>query len=204
MPIAAMQQWSLEIITYPSPWTPETVEGVKRRLNLSLTDTTHDETLSEEIRAATLQLEVDLNQSFVTTSWRYTTAMFPQDGSSIRIPKRPLLSITSVSYQETDGNYTVVDPSVYSLDVPAREVYLNYGQSWPGQEVTTQQAVQIDFDAGYGPAITDVPTLITQAIDLQVCKWFRDPAMEDNDTSRFDAAYERVVAKLFDQFYVGG
>jgi len=196
--------WSLEVTQYPVPWTPETVDGVKRRLNLSLTDTTHDVSLSEEIRAATLQLENDLNQSFITTGWRYTTSRFPSDGSSIRIPKRPLQSVTSISYQETDGSYTVVDPSVYSVDTGRREIYLNYGQSWPGQTVTTQQAVQIDFNAGYGDELTDVPQLIKQCIALQVCKWWRDPAMEDNDTSRFDAAYERIVAKLFDQFYAGG
>lgn len=191
-------KWSLRR-TVPPNQLPTTVAEVKSRLNLSDADTTHDTKIDELIEAATDQIENDLNQGIITQTYQFTFEKFPT-GCSIKLPKKPVQSISEISYKDTNGDSTVVATSVYSLDIARREVYLNYDQSWPDQEAVHQEAVTITFVVGYGGP-SDVPRLIKQAIDLMVGKWFDDPAMESNDNMRHDAAYNRIVERLLDPFY---
>lgn len=67
----------------------------------------------------------------------------------MEIPIRPLVSIDSITYTDSDGNAgQTVASSVYELDVRRGLVRSLSGQSWPSTD-TVYDAVRIRVNAGY-------------------------------------------------------
>jgi hypothetical protein len=93
---------------------------------------------------------------------------------AIRVPKPPLLAVSSIIYRDPTGAAVTLDPSLYIVDptsLPGRIVPA-VGTAWPATQPGLG-AVAITFTAGYGPAANNVPAEIKMAIALGVGHLYR-------------------------------
>lgn len=155
----------LTLVTAPAS-EPLTTAEAKSHLRV---DTTDDDTLIDAfVKAARQYVEEDMGRALITQTWDYTLDKFPSDGSAIQLPRPPLVSVTSITYVDSNGATQTVTSTDYIVNAGKRngEITLAYGKSWPA---TREQAnaVTIRFVAGYGAA-SAVPESIRTAIRLTV------------------------------------
>lgn len=196
--------------TQTTPWTLTRTVGPSQRIvsvaeaktnmRLPQADTTHDQAIADQIDAATEQLEQDIDRVLITQTFVLSLNAFPCKSAPIAISNKPVQSITSIMYEDSNGTTQELDVGNYALDLGRRQIYLPAGQSWPAT-VSVQNAVRVTYVAGYGDSSGDVPRLTRQAVLLQVGRWFIDPMMESSESYTTDAAYERIVQKLIRTSY---
>jgi uncharacterized phiE125 gp8 family phage protein len=126
------------------------------------------------ITAARVEAETYTQRSLVNTTWSMKFDTFPDD-SEIKIPRAPLVSVTSVKYlAAATGTETTIDSGDYSvltsqepgLIVPA------YGEVWPTPR-DFWEAVRVVFIAGYGSTAASVPAGLREWI-CRVCAYWNE------------------------------
>ena len=160
-------------------------------------DTTHDTKLTRFIGAAREQVEADTGYALTTQTFSLSRTRFP-DGDEIKIPVRPVQSISSVTYYDANDTQQTLSTDVYGLNARRRVVYLKYNQSWPNL-TERPDGITVTLVAGYGAA-ANVPYEFRQAILLQVAKWFEHRG-DESKMPAHDTAYERIVKKLLRSSY---
>lgn len=169
-------RYGSKIVTAPT-LEPLTVAEAKAHLRVDAAD--QDGLISSLIVAARQYAEAFTRRAFITQTWDLFYDSFPnQDEISntqqIDLPYPPLQSVTSVKYTDLGGVVQTLDPATYIIDAdgPGR-IALAYLKFWP---VFRQVAnsIQIRIVAGYGPAASDVPQTIKQAMLLLIGHWFQN------------------------------
>lgn len=86
---------------------------------------------------------------------------------AIRLPKPPLVSITSISYVDENGTPQVLSSSNYQVDAKSRPGFVvpAYGLTWPGAR-RQPQAVTVRFVAGHSATAAGVPEIMIAWICL--------------------------------------
>jgi len=191
------QNESLLRLTGPAK-RPVTVSEAKRTLRLNQTDTTFDDQVKRHIEAATEQVEADTDRCLINQSFALYLNSFP-GGSQLPIEfaQKPIDSVTSIEYLDTDGNKQTYPPEKYELDQARRQVYLLSGNSWPST-LQQQNAITVTFVCGYGTSSEAVPRLIKEAVLMQVGKWFYNPTM---DSDKHDEQYDRIITRILRTSY---
>jgi uncharacterized phiE125 gp8 family phage protein len=109
--------------------------------------------------------------------------------------------VVSVKYIDTFGvEQTLVQNTDYVVDTYGIVGHVRpaYGVGWPTAR-DDFNTVKIRYTCGYGPAATDVPDLIREAIILMVGHWMNfQPAAESGSITRVPYA----VRDLLDRFTV--
>lgn len=84
----------------------------------------------------------------------------------IRLPQPPLVSVTSVTYLDTDGDEQTLSASKYAVHIDRGPGYIRLkpDQAWPGTQSGVDDAVRVRFVAGYA----SVPAGLRHAILLHV------------------------------------
>ena len=177
---------------------PVSLSQAKQTCRLSQSDTTHDADLTDAIDAATEQVEQDTDRCCINQTFAMDMNVFP--AGPIVFGQKPIDSITSIEYLDTDGETQLVDPETYALDQGRRQAYLVGGSSWPSA-FAQQNAITVTYVCGYGETSSEVPRLIQRAILLQVGKWFYDPAMEGSNNTNWDSAYDRIITRILRTSY---
>jgi uncharacterized phiE125 gp8 family phage protein len=126
------------------------------------------------LASATETVEDLTARQFINATWAYTFRAFPTgiDGT-IWLPKAPVVSITSITYLDTDGNSQTVSTDTYQAiitEAPGR-VVLQYGESWPTARIDTE-AVTVTFVAGYGTVPAQVPRTAKHCILALASHWW--------------------------------
>ena len=158
----------LEIVTPPA-LEPITASVAKRHLRLETDDSLYQyetDYIANLITMSREQAEFHTRRAFITQTWKLYLNEWPS-GNSISLPLPPLISVTHVKYTDTDSvQSTFTD---YSVDTgtPGR-VVLDDGESWPSDSLHPKNPIEIQFVAGYGPAVANVPASIRQAMLLQI------------------------------------
>lgn len=161
--------WGLKLVTGPSV-EPVTVEEVKALARIQ--HTADDSVIEGLIPAARIQAEHLMRRQLVNATWRLTLDWFPS--WEIKFPRPPLASITSIKYDDVDGNEQTLtvddDYRVLTDDEPGRVEPSYDAGLWP---VTFDRAgaVRIVYVAGYGATAASVPADIRHAIKWLVCWW---------------------------------
>lgn len=168
-------------------------QEAKLKLRLLENDPHFDSELERQIKAATEQLEQDCDQAVITQTLLYQTTGFPLAGRPILLPRRPVQSITSISYTDKEGNPQTMDPAEYKFNKSARVIQPT--ETWPDSDGELY-GVEVTYVAGYGDDGAFVPAYHKEAILIQVGKWHRDPMMEDHITYAHDTAYMNLVDKI--------
>lgn len=121
----------------------------------------------------------------------------------IELPKPPKISVTSVSYVDTNGATQVLSGSAYQLTerngfgliVPA------YGQSWPAVRCQ-YDAVTVRYIAGYGAVPNGFPESIRQAIMLMVANFDanREPVVTGTTATELPMSVRSLLAPFVVEF----
>lgn len=177
---------------------PVSVADAKKQLEIPSSDTSHDDHLTDAIVAAREQVERDTQYACISQTFELVLDEFPSDDSAIRLPVRPVTSLSSITYQDGASSETLAT-SVADLDRQKRRIVLQYNQEWPSIEQQSD-AVVITFVAGYASQ-ANVPRLLRQAILLQVGKWFEDRDMMSNNGRFNDETYELIIRRVMRASY---
>ena len=142
-----------------------TTAQAKAHLRVDISD--DDDLIAGLVSAARQHVEIHTGRSFAQHTYRADIANFHD---VMVLPWRPVQSITSIQYYNTDSPQalTTLSSTVYSLY--ADRVVRDYGEDWPTSWAIRPDAVQITYATGYltnaSPQAETFPEAIRQAMYL--------------------------------------
>ena len=129
-----------------------------------ISTTSEDDFINSLIKAATEDAESFCRIAFLDTVF---TAYYDYFPSEIELPKGTVSEIASIKYYDTDNQIQTISESNYDSDLKSKPAIVipatNY--SWP-DTYCKQNAVEIEYTAGYGASNTSVPNPILIAVKL--------------------------------------
>lgn len=191
---AVRESWTLQRTAGPTQ-LPVTLEEVKRNLRLAAADTTHDDDLTLKIEAAVEMVEQDIDRAIINQAFLFSSYQFPTAGGVIQLPVKPISSVESIHYLDSEGADTLWPADQYTLKKASRQVYPNYGNQWPSA-ARYVDSVRVAYTAGYGAVADAVPRAIKQMILLWVGYHFSNPVDGWGSDQSIQTAYERLRAQL--------
>lgn len=111
------------------------------------------------------------NRALATQTLTLSMDYFPP--GNIRLPRPPLVSVTSIKYRDSAGTDTTWAAANYIVDIAKEpgEVSLAYGIEYPLFTPYPTSAVKIEYIAGY---TTDCPLCIKQAMLLLIAHFYEN------------------------------
>lgn len=161
-------KWSTQLKTAA---TADPVSVVEAKAHLRVTDTADDNYIGTLIAAATQWAQTVTGRQLVTATWFWHGDGFP---SQIVLPYPPLQSVTEITYYDSANALQVLSEDAYEVSTAYEPAVIQpvSGQAWPST-YSRQDAVRVEYVAGYGPAAA-VPAGIKQAILLLVGHWYEN------------------------------
>jgi uncharacterized phiE125 gp8 family phage protein len=147
------------------------------------------------ITAARKDIENWTNRTMVTTTYEY----YLEDLCAVmEIPTSTVISVSSITYTDTDGNTQTLSSSLYGTDNvdPINKVYLLPEQTFPEVQVQPN-AVKITFTAGYGAA-SAVPETMKTAIKMRVAELYEHRESNSPAPRMPGEAYESLLNTVAD------
>jgi len=134
-----------------------------------------EDTLIDTLVATAVELvEAICDRQLLQATYDITFDAWPSAGEEFEIPFAPTSSITSIKYIDEDGTEQTLSASAYvtSTDVDPAQIYLAYGESWPGLRAQ-RNAVTVRAVVGYANAAA-IPDAIKTAIKIAVTAWLEN------------------------------
>jgi len=152
---------------YAAPAT-EPVSTAEAKTHLRVTYTEDDALIAALITAARQWVEEQTYRALVSQTWDLTLDEFPTGDDPIRIPRAPLVSVTSITYTDTAGASQTLAAANYVVSATRQPGLIRpaYNCEWPEAQ-DKPDAVTVRFVAGYGAAAA-VPETLKAAIKLLV------------------------------------
>jgi uncharacterized phiE125 gp8 family phage protein len=159
---------------------PVTRAEVKAQLDVSYSE--KDAMIDGLIAAATSRYDGPagiLGICLVEQTWRQDFDTFDD---VLLLPIGPVISITSVKYDDENGDEQTVDPEGYSLLSDERGHYVQFVSGFSAPSISGEPAVRVTFKAGYANAGSDpnitstVPDGIKQMMFMLIRHWFDNPS----------------------------
>lgn len=168
----------MALVTTVDP-TEEPITRAEAKLHLKVDTTADDALIDALIVAARRALEAHTARAFITQTMRQSHETFPV---VIYAERNRLIAVSSIVYTDTNGDSQTLAASAYTVDtdsVPGRVVPI-FNTTWPLTR-RVPNALQITYTAGYGPAASDVPQEIKQAMYLAIGLMYANRSGEDAD-----------------------
>ncbi len=140
---------------------------------LRLDSTEEDGLVTALITAARLSIEAASRRLMISQTWRLVLDFWPVDGV-LKVQISPFKSLLAVRAFDMNGVAANYDPAGFILDKasePARLMALNNIAPVTARPFA---GIELDVQLGYGPAGTDVPQPLRQAMLLLVALWFEN------------------------------
>jgi uncharacterized phiE125 gp8 family phage protein len=178
---------TVRVVTPPTS-EPVTIAEAKAQLSIGASDDSHDIELASMIAAAREEWERDTSIALITRTLEHR---LPQFLSVIQLSVRPVITVSSIKYMDSDGAEQTLSAAYYYLDGDQIRFLNTFIQPTIQDR---SEAVRITYTAGYGAASTACPELDRMAIKLSLANRFenRDMIVSANYTRD---AYEALVAK---------
>lgn len=180
------------VVGAPSAEPLTTVEA-RKQCDIPHADTSHDAFLNTLIIAARQKWERDTDQVCITSTVTEKLDTWPCE--MLRLTRRPVQSVTSVYYRDTNGTSTLWASSNYALDTYGSYAHIipAYNVSWPSTQGHWGD-ITITYVAGYSGA-ANVPQVWKQAMLLLVSHWFehRSAVNFGGVTTEVPQAYEALA-----------
>lgn len=162
------------------------------KLWLKVSGSTLDAEITDLIKSATKTAEHIMRRELINKGFRtfrdqFSDYAYPYGNYAALIPyerrrsyrlgielRRSLLqSVDSIEYLKSDV-WTLVDSSIYYVTTENEysRILLVDGESWPTDIDSREQAVRIDFTAGYGATSDDIPEDVKTAIKMHIANAF--------------------------------
>lgn len=178
--------WTMETGSPAQRIDPVTLAFVKTHLRFG--PSTEDALIAGWIAAATSIFEAETGRQVLQSTREYALAGAPCQ-RVIEIPRPPLLSVTSIKYDDASGTEQTIDADDYVVHAsridaesgdpqtidprcaPGRVELAAIGATWP---VTSglERSLRIQYVCGYGETVADVPAEIQTALLLLVGHFF--------------------------------
>jgi len=154
------------------------------RLGTGFTDDgAQDALLKRLLRAAVAGIESRISKMLIKRSFLYTIECWRDPGEQA-LPVAPVQAITSLTLVDVTGIPTLIDPTRYVLVRDTHRPKLAAsGVLLPN--IPTDGTAEIVFDAGFGPAWTDVPADLSQAAMLLAAQYHEHRLESDAGTMPF-------------------
>ncbi len=155
----------LALFTGPSV---EPLSAAEAKSHLRVDSTDEDVDILGKIVAARNQAEGFLGKRLITQTWDLYLDEFPSwEINLAKLGSIPLISVTSIIYDDPAGTSTTLSASLYRVDAVNGRITPAYGQSWPLTRCETN-AIRIRHVVGYGPAANDVPFTIRSGMLVRI------------------------------------
>lgn len=182
---------------YSAPVT-EPVSLAEAKTHLRVTYTDDDALIAELITAARQWFEEQTYRALVTQTWDLKLDKFPRGEDPIRVPRAPLVSVTSITYVDGAGVSQTLATNRYAVSATRQPGLIRpaYGLIWPDAR-SQPDAVTVRFVAGYGNAAA-VPAQIKAGIKLILGQLyeFREELTE-RSTQQLPLGAQRIM-QLYD------
>ncbi len=149
------------------PPATEPVSVAQAKLYLRIDGADEDDLIASLIRAARLLVEAAAGRQLIAQTWRITLDAIPA-GAVIRAPVSPVRTAGRVATVDSLGATQVLAAGAVELEAGSDPPLLRWRAAIP----VAARAIEIDVDAGYGSAATDVPDSLRTAILRLVALWF--------------------------------
>lgn len=155
----------LKPVEQPASW-PVTLQDIKRRLDFEETTEEEDAELESHIPAAVHMVETDVQRALCPRGWELYMDDFPWGVIELRRP--PIISVTSITYTDSNGGPQTFSSSLYHADIKSEpgRVILADGGFWPDTKWRVPNSVTVAFEAGY--ATSPIPPTLIEAVILAV------------------------------------
>lgn len=189
---------SKPVRTVAPTFLPVTLEEARVAVSLAASTSDYDTLLDRLIGEATDAVEHDTGLVLCTSTWAWKLDQWCAD--YIPVPVRPVASISSIVYVDTDGTSTTWSASNYTLDtyrvqpVILRAFVAGVQSTFPVLR-TQENAVTVTAVAGVAQA--EVSRLAKQAVLTHVTRAFHN---REGDQV-YDGAYESTVKRLMRSSY---
>lgn len=158
---------------------PIALDDAKEHCKVELADTDSDARLTALIAAATATVETKTGRALMPRTYDLRLDAFPcsADEYVLRVPRPPLVSVTSVAYVDEAGAAQTLAASIYEavdtgLEIRPGRIVRKPLQSWPSVQSGKVNAVTVRFVAGYSGALNPVPENLKHAMLLLIGQWF--------------------------------
>jgi len=157
-----------ENLTTAATQIPISIHRARAHLRVDLAD--DDVEIYNAIKDAAKAAEDYTGRAFCDQVW---TAYYDHFPETLCVLRRPIVSIDSVKYIDSDGNQQTLSSSLYRTDLYHGRITPAYGTSWPSTR-SVINAVEVAYTAGYGTnqsPVGVVPSDIQHLILLLVADW---------------------------------
>lgn len=188
--------WSPPETLTPPTQEPLTIAEVKLHVNVADNDATFDAELMRHVQAAREQWEHDTDSRLLTQTVR--TRFEQLIGQIVKLPLRPIQSVTSITYYDSNDTEQTLSTDVYDVDLQRQSIRLKTNQSWPTLAVRWDAAT-VQYIVGLTSRQL-VPAIAKQAMLLLIGYYF-EANRGDNDRPNDLRAYESLVARYMRSTY---
>lgn len=154
-----------------------------------------DELLNTLIIAARLMVEAASGRVLINQTWRLVLDEWPYD-NMLRLPVAPVSAIAAARVFDAASNPQNVAAAVLALE-PGNDPPLIRVNGAPPAIGRLSRGLEIDVVAGFGPAATDVPAPLRQAVLRLVARWYEN---RGDVVSRDTEALPQEIAALIRPF----
>lgn len=164
----------IRLIRPPDAVEPIDLEEAKDALRVDYDDS--DDLITAYLQAAREWVEKRIQLKLAVETWEFVIDKFPTN--EIKLPFVPVVSVTSIKYDDADGNEQTVSPSTYALDSTSTSAWIFSEVSWPST-IDAFNSVRIRFVAGFQDTSL-MPGPVRAAVILKLKELFDG---EDNGTA---------------------
>jgi uncharacterized phiE125 gp8 family phage protein len=151
------------------------VEDFKAHLRLGRAftgDTVQDAVLEGFLRAALSAIEGRTGKVLLTRDLTWTIPDWTGEARQV-MPVGPVVSIIELALLDGDGAVTVVDPSRVRFD-PDLHFPTIFGRTAGLPHPPADGSIRVRFTAGFGPAWSDIPADLAQAVMLLAAHYYEN------------------------------
>lgn len=155
-------------VSSPATIYPVTLEEAKTYLRVDYSD--DDSLLVDAIKQATSELETATKRSFINSTYKDVYDCWPLSSChSAVVHRNPLVSVTSITYVDSNGATQTYSSSYYSIDTYAEpgRIALADNATLPLLD-DDDSVVTVTYIAGYGATVSTVPILAKHYIYLWI------------------------------------
>jgi len=136
----------------------EPISRALAKLHAKIEVTTDDDWVDIWIKAAREEAEAYTGRAFIRRTYR---ADIPDFAEQMRLPHKPIISISSVKYYNTDSPSVLTTLAATNYELSRDVVSRAYGGTWPSI-ASRMDSVQITYLAGYAP--TSSPEVLAENV----------------------------------------